>query len=550
MTKPPVLSNVLSDSRTRNLLLVLTIMLAAGLRLWALDARCLWYDEVATWVHASAGGVEDVLSSVLRKELPAAPLHFLLTHFVLSLDDTDFLLRFPSVVFGVLTVAATYSLGTQLFGRRIGLVAAFLLAISPFHIRYSREARAYAQLMLLSVLSLYCLWRALSEARAKWWIGFATFTALGLYTHLFALLFLLAESVFCVGVGLLAASRPQELPEARRKAASFVASLLAIAMLYAPMMPYLLQGMDRQVGLASVGKGMSVTAAFVVSMVGSFSSGPGLDLMAFLALFLLGIVVSARSHRVQLWLTSCWTVVPFLALYVVQARHGVHPRYMIFILPIWLVLVSQGLIAVGSAASAWLSRRWGHGQIVACALLLSVLASMSLGRTWSYYAEDRADWRAVAAFLGASVAPGEEMASPGPLAGTVLPRYEERLEEGRFSRGGSEVFLDSTSQKSAGVWFVARSGRNMKAVEEDLKAASFSVFKVVFPVDRRSAETAIALDVGPMFYDLCVLYARDGLEHGELEVRYQQALRVVSPQAAASIYSALEELGRGELRSD
>jgi len=241
MTKPPVLSNVLSDSRTRNLLLVLTIMLAAGLRLWALDARCLWYDEVVTWVHASAGGVEDVLSGVLRKELPAAPLHFLLTHFVLFLDETDFLLRFPSVAFGVLAVAATYSLGTQLFGRRIGLVAAFLLAISPFHIRYSREVRAYAQLMLLSVLSLYCLWRAISEAQAKWWFGFAAFTTLGLYTHLFALLFLLAESVFGVGVGLLAASRPQELPEAGRKAAPFVISLLAIAMLYAPMIPYLLQ---------------------------------------------------------------------------------------------------------------------------------------------------------------------------------------------------------------------------------------------------------------------------------------------------------------------
>jgi len=295
---------------------------------------------------------------------------------------------------------------------------------------------------------------------------------------------------------------------------------------------------------------MPVTTAFVVSMVGSFSSGPGLDLTAFLALFLLGIVVSARSHRVQLWLTSCWTVVPFLALYVVQARHGVHGRYMIFILPIWLVLVSRGLIAVGSAASAWLSRRWGHGQIVACALLLSVLAAMSLGRTWSYYAEDRADWRAVAAFLGASIAPGEEMSSPGALAGVVLPRYDERPEDVRSSRGGIEVFLNSTSRKSAGVWFVARSGRNMETVEEALKAASFSVFKVVFPVDRRSAKTAIALDVGPVFYDLSVLYARDGLEHGELEGRYLQALRFVPPRAAASIYSALGELRRGERRSD
>ncbi|HUS71189.1 MAG TPA: glycosyltransferase family 39 protein [Anaerolineae bacterium] len=546
MSKPSSVSKVLSDSRTRNLLLVLTLLLSAGLRLWALDAHCLWNDEVATWVHASAGGVAEVLSSVLRKELPAPPLHFLLTHFVLLLGDTDFTLRFPSVALGVLAVAATYSLGTQLFGREIGLSAALLLAISPFHIRYSQEARAYAQLTLLSVLSLYCLWRSISDSRPRWWFGFVTFATLSLYTHLFALLFLLAEIMFGVGLGLWAASRPEELPEARRKAASFATSLLAIATLYAPLVPFLLQAMGRQAGLASVGKGMPITSAFVVSMLGSFGSGPGLDLMAFLMLFLFGIIASVRLHRRQLWLTFCWTVVPFLALWVMQAKHGVHPRYMIFILPVYLVLVSRGLTALGSAASARLPRGWQHGRSFAFALLISVLAAMSLGRAWSYYAEDRADWRAAAIFLGTTIAPGEEIASPGALAGVLLPRYDERLEDVKFSGGGSEVFLDSTLRQTAGVWFVARSGRNMEIVEQALKTGSFSVFKVVFPVDRRSAETAIALDVGPMFYDLSVLYVRDGLEHEELEARYLQALSLVPPRAAASIDSALGELQREE----
>lgn len=172
-----------SDKRTTMIFLIILLLLAALLRFYALDAKSLWYDEIATWVHATAGDVGDVLSNVLNKELPAPPLHFLL-----FLGDTDFLLRFPSVGFGVPTVAAVYLLGSRVFERETGLLSAFLLAVSPFHIRYSQEARCYTLLALLSMLSLYCLWRAIFGGEVRSWLGFVAFTTLNLYTHLFALL--------------------------------------------------------------------------------------------------------------------------------------------------------------------------------------------------------------------------------------------------------------------------------------------------------------------------------------------------------------------------
>ncbi|MEK9146638.1 MAG: glycosyltransferase family 39 protein [Patescibacteria group bacterium] len=52
----------------------------------------------------------------------------------------EFATRFPSAVFGVLTVAATYFLAKQLFDKRVALVSALFLAISPWHIVASRNA--------------------------------------------------------------------------------------------------------------------------------------------------------------------------------------------------------------------------------------------------------------------------------------------------------------------------------------------------------------------------------------------------------------------------
>lgn len=49
--------------------------------------------------------------------------------------------RLPSAIFGILTVLATYFLAYELFKKReIALIASLLLAISPWHIQFSRVA--------------------------------------------------------------------------------------------------------------------------------------------------------------------------------------------------------------------------------------------------------------------------------------------------------------------------------------------------------------------------------------------------------------------------
>ena len=53
-------------------------------------------------------------------------------------------------------------------GRWAALVAAAALAVAPFQVQYAQEARSYAQVLLLTVLSTLCLVRLL-DTGGRWW---------------------------------------------------------------------------------------------------------------------------------------------------------------------------------------------------------------------------------------------------------------------------------------------------------------------------------------------------------------------------------------------
>lgn len=54
-----------------------------------------------------------------------------------------------------------------------GVVAAFALALHPWHARYSAEIRGYSVMLALMGGHLLCLWNALATGRHRWWCGFA-----------------------------------------------------------------------------------------------------------------------------------------------------------------------------------------------------------------------------------------------------------------------------------------------------------------------------------------------------------------------------------------
>lgn len=67
--------------------------------------------------------------------------------------------RLPAALFGVLTVYLTYALGTRLYSRQVGLFAALLLAVSPWHLMLSRPAfeAGVALALILAAINLFLI---------------------------------------------------------------------------------------------------------------------------------------------------------------------------------------------------------------------------------------------------------------------------------------------------------------------------------------------------------------------------------------------------------
>lgn len=105
---------------------------------------------------------------------------------------TSFAVRFPSAVFGVLAVILTYFLVKELFSKSqhkekdtvteaAALISAFLLAVSPWSIQFSRvafEANTGVTFNILTVLFF------LKGLKNPWLLSLSTlFAALGIYTY-------------------------------------------------------------------------------------------------------------------------------------------------------------------------------------------------------------------------------------------------------------------------------------------------------------------------------------------------------------------------------
>lgn len=157
---------------------------ALAMRIPNLLAEQMWYDETVT---AAFSQVTQLTALGGDTHPPLFYFPFWLT--ARFLGTSQLALRLPSLLFGMLTVYLVYRLTLRLgFYRKTALVAALIVAMLPGALRYSNEARAYAQLAAL-VLGMAI---AILEDRPRWFAGLAAATIL---TQNMGYVY-----VFCLGV--------------------------------------------------------------------------------------------------------------------------------------------------------------------------------------------------------------------------------------------------------------------------------------------------------------------------------------------------------------
>ncbi len=365
--------------------LTVVTILAVILRLYRLGDQSVWVDEAQTWLEVAPDRGFHFWHQIFQAY--QSPLYHALAWLAVRVAPTAGALRLPSVIAGALTVPLFGLISGRLFGRNVGRLAALLLALSPFHLWYSQEARGYACLMLFVVASGLMFVR-LREGEPNWGraVAMAVLVAGGLASNL-AFLFLLVA----YGVTLL-------LTTPLRSARAWGVWIVALGGGVVLTLPWLLRAagiweVDRVLPGAEMGEALRGATTFtpwalpfaMFSLFFGFSLGPSLaelhapDRLAVLrqyapivapAALVAGAAFTLGLFRLQRkrWALLLWIGIPVLAVTLLAVRN-IKPFNVRYVAPAfpWILLVT--------AAGAARLRRPGN-LALSVALCLLFVASL------------------------------------------------------------------------------------------------------------------------------------------------------------------------------
>ena len=155
--------------------------------------------------------------------------------------DLIYPLRAVSIACGTLTILALYLFARWRFGWRVALLAALLLAVSPWHLLYSRVGYRTILAPLFAIATLAAFLRALESRRLRDHLSWGTLAGLGLWTYTSFRAIPLALAAFLVA-RRLAAWRATREPEAIRPWLAAAGVMGAIALILVVFSPLSLRG--------------------------------------------------------------------------------------------------------------------------------------------------------------------------------------------------------------------------------------------------------------------------------------------------------------------
>ena len=438
------------------LALAAIVLLAAALRTYHLGYKSLWLDEV-TYVRSAQLG--PLFGPYGYASISHPPGYLFLMRLMGATNPAEWFLRLPAMLSGVVAVVAIWALGRKLLGRVEGLLAAFLLSLSPLHLEYSQEAHSYALFAALSTLMLVALVvaagretepdRLANRRLARWlatWLGFIVASILALHVHYYAIA-PVALSLLIFPCFLLAAS-PGPVTSLwrdrakRRALLNLVIALVIVALLFLPQVISQLSGsgstaaarasaietgsLEREFSLSLATFGDTVLA-FITNRT-PWSVDP-LFVLAVAGLWLAGLLWLLRRRPAVAVAFLLWTLLPLplLAWFAYQTGFSFAPRRLIFILPVFILTVAVGMTGVARLAGRLAQRldpaRAGLARSAAAATLLILMLAFvvgSLGPLNFYYRKPKQDWRTLAAILQTAVRPGDAV--------VILPNAEAPLD--------------------------------------------------------------------------------------------------------------------------
>jgi mannosyltransferase len=395
-------------------------LFALAIRLFGINHESLWLDEGYTLLFSRLPLPQLFIVGGAHEH---PPLYYLVVHAVLSIHHAFLVPRIVSAVAGSLAVVALGLLGARLFTKETGLIAASLLAISPLHVWYGQDGRAYELAGLFVLLSYLTLVEAVHRPRRWVWIAFVLATLGALYTEYTTVLVLVPQALFW--------------QEARRtdSVRSLLLSWFGVFLGFAPWLGVLAQD------AASISTSywiptptLDAVVTTILEFVGAvtpctsppcFGSSAGVPILAGhhveVAMGAVGLVavaalIAARQRSLRLILLLTWLIVPFAVVLLLAVRRSLYLDrvFLDATFPLYLLLAA-------SAVAAWTKRTLK--PILAPILIVAVLSIANLPAV--YGTDGRPDWRPLAHDLGSAYRTGQAVIFyPGvvrPLVAAYLP---------------------------------------------------------------------------------------------------------------------------------
>jgi mannosyltransferase len=419
------LSTSIRRAKSEYVLIAGVCAITGFLGAFRLGTKSIWTDEAFSVAVARLG--LPTIARMLTHAESFNGLYYILLHFWQLGGDSETWLRLPSVVFGVLAVFVLFALTRRLFGLRVALIAATLLAVNSFFVYYEQDVRPYSLAVFLVVLATFLFVKAVEDPSLWRWLGYGVVGALAVYAHLFAAFVLFAH------LSSLLIRRPR--PRLRDLAAAYglialvVAPLLTVMVRTDPLsrefidQPHL--GSFRWLFLnLTGGGGLATTGSFALLVAYFVACCLGL-------LWILRAVIDRKAHREtgNGWpygLILSWLSVPILGSFAVSMVRApiFYPRYLIVALPPLVTLAAIGISGLP------------HGILRAVAL--AAVVALALPPLVSNYRRDfkeGEDWRRAVAYVTRAELRGDGI--------VFLTRYGRRPFEYYLERMHGEADLRS-----------------------------------------------------------------------------------------------------------
>lgn len=321
-----MVSAILKD-RCSMVIILLTIV-GLILRLYRIDANSIWLDEAVTY-HISLQSIPNIWNSIGTGE-PNPPLFYWAEHFILNLGHSELILRLIPAISGTLTIPLLFFVGRLLLNQYAGVIAAALLTVSPFHILHSQDARVFSLLLLVACVALVFYLKGMFSGSLRSWILFGIFSAIAFWLHFYVIIFVATLFLLALCINLYE-------NKGFTKLKPLIASLILFLAVSLPLIFQFLYS----IGIKLIEEPYGQRGLSFVGWAFWEYLGPGvLPMIPFLLFFAIGYSYFHKTNRRRFMLISMVLIIPFVISCLLSEEIPMYPRYLIFLMPIFLVTVA------------------------------------------------------------------------------------------------------------------------------------------------------------------------------------------------------------------